>query len=246
MALQKTLRSSVVAILLFLLGCSAPGESPPPVPPAPPAPLQLIEASGICVRGGGKVAVIGGDETLDRLWGVSLDNFDERWTLPFPAGTPPLDDIEALAPWRDNQLFVITSQSRTKTRAKEKPGRDRLAFVTLTPDARHTVSVRVFEGLREHLVAHLTAYGRDLFDDPAIVADGTPVTGGLNIEGLAVWKGQLLVGLRSPPAKGGGAVVVPLRDPEKLFPIAGSPPPPDFGKPMIVRAAPGEGIRDMD
>jgi hypothetical protein len=245
MALRKTARSSAAALLVFLLGCSAPAGPADQPPAAAPAALPLIEASGICVRGDGRVAIIGGDETPDKLWGVSLDDFSVRWELPFPPGTPPIDDIEALAPWRDSQVFVMCSQTRTKTRGKAKPERNRLALVTLTPDARRIVSARVFENLRDRLVAHLSANVGDMLENPAVLADGTPVTGGLNVEGLAAWKGQLLVGLRSPTARGGGAIVAAIRNPEKLFSDAWPAATPDFGKPMVVRAAPGEGIRDM-
>jgi ankyrin repeat protein len=243
------------------------GEAPPPQPASTPAPapadaVPLIEASGMAVRGGGRVAVIGGDETPDRLWGVNLDDADERWPLTFPVGTPPLDDIEALAAWGEREVWVITSLGRTKNKSKEKPERSRLALVTLSADARTVERVRVVENLRAALVAHLTGPARDFFSKPDAVVAGNPNEGGLNVEGLAVCGGRLLLGLRSPVARTGAAVIVPIANPEALLegsdaaallaPAARVPADagaagvrPQFGPPLLVEAREGEGIRDM-
>jgi len=207
-------------------------------------PIDLVEASGIAVRGGGKVAVIGGDETTDRLWAVSLDDVSVRWDLLFPKNTPMLDDIEALAPWGSHSLFVCCSQSRTKPRNRDKPERNRLAFVTLTDEARHITSVRVYKGLRYHLIMHLTGRGRDLFENPGAIAMNGPNRGGLNVEGMALWKGRLLLGLRSPVAKG-GAVVVPIREPGRLAQPGGQQGPPSFDDLIVLPTKRGEAVRDM-
>jgi hypothetical protein len=81
--------------------------------------------------------------------------------------------------------------------------------------------------------------------DPAAVADDRPQAGGFNIEGIAVWKGKLLVGLRAPTAKGGGAIVIPIDHPERLFDPGGQSRPLEMGKPYVLPAKPGEGIRDL-
>ena len=222
-----------------------PASTPAPAAADPPAGgVDLIEASGIAVRGKGKVAVIGGDETTDRLWAVSLDDFSVRWELVFPPDTPMLDDIEALAPYGDHNLFVSCAQSRTKTEEKDKPERNRLAFITLTEDARRITSMRVYERLRYHLVMHLMDRGRDLFANLGAIAMNGPNRGGLNVEGMAWWKGELLLGLRSPVAKG-GAVVVPIREPTRLFQPEGRQRTPTFGDPIVLPTKPGEAIRDM-
>ena len=231
-------------LLILVLALCTPGCGAAEKPAGAPAPVDFIEASGICVRGGGKAAVIGGDETPDRLWGVSLGDFAKRWELPFPEGTPPIDDVEALCPWGGNQLFVICSQSKTKPHQKIKIERERLALVTLSDDARRILATAVHDGLRDELLAHLAAGGRNLIENPVALAEGTPINGGLNVEGLAAWKGQLLVGLRSPAGRG-GALVVPIRGPEQLFSPLAPSARPDFGKPMILPAVPGEGIRDL-
>jgi hypothetical protein len=255
---------SALARLLVLAGClvlaagcegrgevaqapAAPDSAEQPTGPAEPAhpSVALVEASGIAVRGGGKVAVIGGDELFDGLYAVSLDDWAVRWRLPFPRGAPRLSDVEGLAPWADNSVFAICSQSRTREKNRVKPERNRLALVTLTPDARHVQSVRVYEDLRSHLIGVLAAYARSKFDNPMAVTEQGPADVGINVEGIAVWKGQLLVGLRSPVARGGGAVVVPIRSPEKLLEPGAQRTPPDFGPLRIVPSEPGEGIRDM-
>ena len=233
----------LTTVACLAAGCR-PGDGQAPAPPPTASAFDLIEASGIAVRGEGKAAVIGGDETPGRLWGVALDDFAQRWELPYPAGTPPVDDVEALCPWGGNQLFVICSQSKTKPRQKVKPERGRLALLTLSQDARRILAAAVHDGLRDELLAHLAASGRDLIENPVALSDGTPVNGGLNVEGLAAWKGQLLVGLRSPAGKG-GAIVVPIRGPGQLFSPLAPGARPDFGKPLILPAAAGEGIRDL-
>jgi hypothetical protein len=240
-------RSALILLcawLPLLAGCGSSDDSSATPAQAGAAKIEFIEASGIAVRGGGRAAVIGGDESPDRLWGVSLANFDDRWELPYPAGTPLVDDVEGCAPWGTDQLFVISSQSRTKPRAKAKPERERLALVTLSPDARQIVRVQVHDGLRDQLIAHLVRQPRDVIENPVALTDSSPVNGGLNVEGIAAWRGRLLIGLRCPAGRR-GAIVVPLRYPEKLFGQGAEGNTPDFDPVMIVPADPGEGIRDM-
>ncbi|MBM4020117.1 MAG: DUF3616 domain-containing protein [Planctomycetes bacterium] len=203
----------------------------------------LVEASAVAVCAGGSAAVVAGDEARDRLWGVGTERLLTRWELPFPPGTPPLDDVEALAPWGEHQLFIMCSQSRTKPHARAKPERGRLALATLSADARQITAVRVWDGVREALLAHLAAEAREFIADLGALADGTPLTGGLNVEGLAAWHGQLLVGLRSPAARG-GALVVPIRNPQELA-AGGEAVRPEFGKPLLLPAATSEGIRGL-
>jgi len=245
---------ALLAACAFVLArCDATASAPPGAPgaggaPAPAegagGPVDLVEASGIAVRGAGKVAVIGGDETKDRLWAVDLADLAKRWELPLPPGLPMLDDVEALAPWGEHALFVACSQSRTRTRERVKPERNRLALVALSSDAREVRGTAVFEGLRDHLVTRLLAGGAVPLADPQAVAGQVAARGGLNVEGLAAWKGRLLVGLRSPTAREGGAIVIPIRNPEALF-AGGAAARPDLDKPIVLPTAPGEGIRDM-
>ena len=204
-------------------------------------PLPLIEASGLVVRGGGKVAVVCGDEARSRLWGVSLADPARRWTLPFPPDTPTLDDLESLAPWKEHGLFAATSQTRTKTKEKARPARNRLALVTLTPDARRVVGVRVYENLRGDLLRYLTVRCGDLLENVQALVLRGPNDGGLNVEGLAVWRDRLLLGLRSPLTPD-GPIVVPVANPETLF-EGGEPP--RFDAPVVLPAGPGEAIRGM-
>ncbi|WP_377154140.1 DUF3616 domain-containing protein [Roseateles sp. UC29_93] len=67
--------------------------------------------------------------------------------------------------------------------------------------------------------------------------------GGLNIEGLATWKGDgLLIGFRNPLVKG-KAPLVPLRNPAEL--IKGEGIPAKFERPILVDLG-GRGIRSID
>ena len=234
------------AFLLTDIGAGDAGANDRPSAPtaAPAGRVDLVEASGIAVRGKGKVAIVGGDETTDRLWAVSLDDFAVRWELRLPKDTPILDDIEALAPYGDHSLFVSCAQSRTKNREKDKPQRNRLAFVTLSEDARRIARIRVYQRLRRHLIMHLAGRGRDLFENPGAIAMNGPNRGGLNVEGMAWWRDKLLLGLRSPVAKG-GAVVIGIREPLKLFQVGAEGRAPNFGNPMVLPTKPGESIRDM-
>jgi len=235
---------------------TAPSSTTPPAaPPAAPStgtaeesaaaeeagPLPLIEASGLVVRGGGKVAVVCGDEARSRLWGVLLADPGRRWTLSFPPDTPSLDDLESLAPWKEHGLFAATSQSRTKTKEKTRPARNRLALAILTPDARRVARVRVYENLRGDLLRYLTVRCGNLLENVQALVLRGPNDGGLNVEGLAVWRGRLLLGLRSPLTPD-GPIVVPVTNPETLF-EGGAPP--RFDAPVVLPTRPGEAIRDM-
>ncbi|MFO8012836.1 MAG: DUF3616 domain-containing protein [Phycisphaerae bacterium] len=203
--------------------------------------LPLIEASGLVIRGGGKVAVVCGDEARDRLWGVSLDDPGERWILRFPRTTPSLDDLESLAPWGEHNLLAATSQTRTKTKEKTRPARNRLALVSLTPDARRVVGVRVYENLRGDLLRYLTVRCGNLFENVQAIVMRGPNDGGLNVEGMAVWRGRLMLGLRSPLSRG-RPVVVPVANPEAV--VEGGRPP-EFDAPVVLPTEPDEAIRGL-
>lgn len=233
----------LAAMLILATGCQGQGGAAAGGPSSSPR-VDLVEASGLCIVAESKVAVVGGDETRACLWGVSLDDPAKRWALPFPLDMPTLDDIEALAPWGKYELLVCCSQSRTKPHARVRPERNRLALVTLSPDGRQITAARVYDGLRDHLLGYLAGQASRLVENTAAIADGTPATGGLNVEGLAAWQGQLLVGLRSPIARN-GAIVIPIKNPQPLFATAGSRTPPEFGPLLILPTEPGEGIRDM-
>jgi hypothetical protein len=156
-----------------------------------------------------------------------------------------LDDIEAVAPWGKNSVLVCSSQSRTKPRSKVKPDRSRIALMALSDDCRRIVRVQVYDNLRDSLIGHLVRELRSSLENPAAVSDDTPTQGGFNVEGIAVWKGRLLVGLRSPTAKGGGAIAIPIQKPEALFEPGGAARSPQMGKPIVLPTKPEEGIRDM-
>jgi len=203
--------------------------------------LPLIEASGLVIRGGGRVAVVCGDEAPDHLWGVSLDDPDERWPLAFPPDTPGLDDLESLAPWGEHNLLAATSQTRTKNKEKARPARNRLALISLTPDARHVVGVHVYENLRGDLIRFLTLECGNLFENVQAIVLRGPNNGGLNVEGMAVWRGRLLLGLRSPLSRG-KPIVVPMTNPEA---VTEGGRPPEFAAPLVLPTEPNEAIRGL-
>jgi len=234
-----------VAALAVLVGGCAP--QPPEAAASGEAAAEaksvvpLIEASGLVVRGGGKVAVVCGDEAPTHLWGVALDDPDRRWRLPFPPGTPALDDLESLAPWGDHDLLAATSQTRTKNKEKARPARNRLALVSLTPDARRITRVRVYENLRGDVLRHLTVRCARLFENVQAIIVRGPNGGGLNIEGMAVWRGRLMLGLRSPLSQG-KPVVLPMANPKALVETGA---PPAFAEPIVLPTEPDEAIRGL-
>ncbi len=234
-----------VALTVVAGGCA---PEPPEVPASDEAqaaeeekPIPLIEASGLVIRGGGKVAVVCGDEARGHLWGVSLDDPGERWVLRFPRNTPSLDDLESLAPWGEHNLLAATSQTRTKNKEKTRPARNRLALVSLTPDARRVVGVRVYENLRGDVLRYLTIRYGNLFEHVQAIVMRGPNDGGLNVEGMAVWRDRLLLGLRSP-LSGGKPVVLPVTNPEAV--VEGGRPPA-FAAPIVLPAEPDEAIRGL-
>ena len=202
--------------------------------------VALVEASGLAIRGGGTAAIVCGDETPDRLWGVNLANTDARWQLIFADRTPPLDDLEALAPWGEHDVVALCSLSRTKTRLKDPAKRKRLALVRLASDARTVLGISVYENLRRDVLRALEGPAGTQLREPDALSAGGPNNGGLNVEGLAVWQGRLLLGLRSPTTVA-GPIVLPITNPEEVF--AGHPP--RFDDAVIVPAGPDEGIRSM-
>jgi 3',5'-cyclic AMP phosphodiesterase CpdA len=215
--------------------CSAHGSASPPWPEVPRGNEQvseLLEASAVAVIAG--AAIVASDEAEDKLWGIDLNGRQSRWTIEFPADTPDLNDIEGMAPMGYRTLYAVTSQSRNK-KGEAKPSRSRLARIAISADARHVERVEVFEDLRTPLVAHLRGSGAltDLSD-----ADH------LNVEGLAWWRGQLLIGLRQPFSTK-GAIVVPILNVDSLFAGGDGPVAPAFGEPLFVSARRGEGIRAL-
>ncbi len=134
----------------------------------------------------------------------------------------------ALAP--DGTVYVVGSHGCSRTHDMFAPGSFLLSRLTPATDGAWTVrqSYRLAEALRE-------APGLRSF-----VGAGLDASNGLNIEGIAVLGGDLLVGLRAPVLNGAARIVrVPLA---ALFTEAPLPP---IAPPITPPLGPDTGIRDL-
>ncbi len=194
------------------------------------------EISGIAVLG--NRVLLAGDEISDRLWQKEVNCEGPPRAMPFPAGTPELDDIEDMAVAADGaSILVVTSQSLSK-KGKDKPTRQRLARIQLSEDRTAVEKVAIVEGLREHLLHHLVAHSKSLCLD----RDALPAL--LDVEGLASWRGRLFLGLRAPLACDGKAILVSIRNGEDLFLPAS--PEPVFDTPLALGGYRDAGIRGLE
>lgn len=122
---------------------------------------------------------------------------------PVPiTGIDRLDDPEAICPGPGGALFVVTSHSPDR---RGRTGRARRQLLLLAPRGR---SLEV----RGRLDLTAIDGGRSLLE-----VAGLDPRGRLDVEGLAWRDGALYVGLKSPLAPAGGAVVLRLAAPERAF-----------------------------
>jgi hypothetical protein len=196
----------------------------------------LREASGIAVVADGGLILVVSDEEKKRIFAVDPAQPGVARALELPGGSPKLNDMEALVPLGQNEVLAVTSHSRNKD-GEEKEDRSQLALIALRADRKTIESVKAKASLRGLLVqAAAAATGV-----PAeTIAGKTPSEGGLNVEGAALWREKLVLGLRVPRAKEGVAVLV---SPNLL--AFDSSEQPSFGPALIVPANPGEGVRDL-
>ncbi len=189
---------------------------------------RLSEASGVVAAG--HVAIIAGDETKDRLW--TYDLVTGQTGAAILPGATEVEDLEALTRWDEDTVLGSCSASPTK-KGKERAARGcLLAARGIGAD----IDVRTRNDWGPALARHLqqTIGAREQFGDG--------MAGVVNVEGIARHGRRLLIGLRSPTVAGGGAVVVPLKEPTDF--LMGSAPP-RFEAPLVVPALPDEGIRDL-
>lgn len=151
----------------------------------------IPEASGAEIVNG--TVIIAGDEEPNALW--RLNNMvPEKMKV---AG-PRWDDMEALASLdQDGLFFAITSHSLTKKRNRRE---EREQLFLMKYDGKVTVQKRW--SLRDHILSFLDHEVRGL----------SPIEGGLNIEGMTWVKGKLYLGLRSPLAKNGDAIILEMKN----------------------------------
>lgn len=220
-----------------------PEATGPRTPPAEPRTAPR-EASAVVLRLGRRLAVVAADEDQNRVWATDLEAPGIWWQLPFPNGAAPLDDLEAAAPslLRDGELYMVSSLSRTKGSGRTKNVRNRLARVSLAADGRSIARIDSCDGLRGAVLSHLVQQMGDTL--PGLVEE-SPLDGGLNVEGLASWKDELLLGLRDPQTPNGGSIVVRLVDPEAYLAGCAEGQAPAFRPPVVLPTGPGLGIRGM-
>lgn len=119
-------------------------------------------------------------------------------------GVKKFNDLESIAQGADGALYVLASQSHSK---KGKRKGSRQIFARLKPKGqRYTVSASV------KLARLLDAAG-----SKALSRLGITGTRKLDIEGMTAFSGGLLLGLKSPLAADGGAIIWQMKYPGRLL-----------------------------
>lgn len=232
-------RASLACSLLLALGAGL-------MPLSARAQTSALEYRGVCDA---SAAVAVGDDAF--LVAQDEDNVLRLYRRDQPEPIDQFDfgeflgagdkeaDIEAAARI-GNRVYWITSHGRN-TEGKERPLRQRLFAVELAmQDGKLAVTpigapyTRLLDDL--HKDKRLRPFK---LKDAAKLAPEAP--DGLNIEGLAATpEGELLIGFRNP-RRDGKALVVPLKNPERV--VAGKRV--KFGRPIEL-ALDGRGIRSLE
>jgi hypothetical protein len=202
----------------------------------------VCDASGaVFVRPDGTQFLVANDEdqgvTHLRLYDAGTDgpplaeHLLDNGKLQPDAASPEID-LEASA-WLGSRIFWIGSHSRSK-KGKPRPSRHRL-FATALRKGKPEISGAPYTGLLEDLAKLL-----DFNLDPA----RPPKDGGVSIEGLSATEhaGELLIGFRSPLARKGRALVIPLQNADDVVDRGAAA---KFGDPICLDLG-GLGIRSMD
>ena len=224
---KRWLASSSIAVLVLPVSCAGAEENT----------KELVrEASGIAVIGNGGLILVASDEEKKRIFAVEPARPEVARPLELPGGSPKLNDMEALVGVAENKVLAITSHSRNKD-GEEKEDRSQVALITLGADLKTIESVKAkasFRGLLVEAAAAATGVPAET------IAGKTPSEGGLNVEGAALWKEKLVLGLRVPRATDGVAVLV-----SPNLHAFDSSEKPTFEPALIVPTNPGEGVRDL-
>lgn len=144
-------------------------------------------------------------ETARAPWLFTMDPAGRVDPAPLPiSGLDEVDDLEAIAAGDGETLYVLSSQGVSKD-GDRRPSRE--TFARLRPGgAGYEVDGAV------HLVGLLEGLAPEKLEELGL-AD----TKRLDVEGLAVYEGALLLGLKSPLDADGRAILWRLERPEELF-----------------------------
>lgn len=201
---------SLLAALLVADVAAAPVPREVIVPPALVRVTAAPELSGLVWSSAlARYLVVTDDAGLRALgtshapWVLALDATGRLDDTPIPiSGVGELDDPEAICAGPDGAFYVVTSH------APNREGR--------TPRARRQLLALEVQG------RGLAVRGR--LDLTAIEGDrsllelaGLDRKGRLDVEGLAFREGALYVGLKSPLAASGGAVILRLMEADAAF-----------------------------
>jgi hypothetical protein len=244
------------ALLLLVAACARTAAPPAPAPLTPALPGDptwrlgpaiafsgACDASGALSLPGGRLLVVDDEDSELLLYaetgGAPLARLDLVPFLDLPKAKQEAD-LEAAAVWQ-GRIVLMGSHGRTRT-AKAAPARQRLVPLGLTDGGGAEVQLAsagtTFGGLIPLLLAAPELAPFDL----ATAETRSPKTeGGLNIEGISeLPDGRLLLGLRSPLAPDGRAIMVPLGGVAEMF-QGGQP---TIGSPILLDLG-GRGIREL-
>jgi len=202
--------------------------------------IDIFEPSGIAQLANKQLLVID-DDGLKPLSLVKLnkkephDHLEKLTSLNF--GSIEIDDLEALTIDQNQFLYAITSHSRNR-KGKLKNKRNKL--IRFKVKNQQVVKPIALENLRDWIIDSYPELKK------AAKIKKVQVDGGLNIEGLAYFNHQLLIGLRSPLMELENnrphAMLIRLNLDAQLFKnkLINSTP-----NPLIYLDLDGAGIRDL-
>lgn len=160
----------------------------------------------------GKLLVVAGDEEPSFMWiGENPSSM-----IKTKVSGAKWDDMESLATINDEKFFAMTSHSLTK-KGKSKPEREQLILLSSKNNKLQKLKSWTLRGsLLSYIAKNLS---KDVDQDE--VQNGTPDTGGLNIEGMAFLNGKLYLGLRSPITHDNEAIILVVTNAETSPLISG-------------------------
>jgi len=204
----------------------------------------FVSPSGIGVLNkldGERVVIVADDDITDALYRAILPT-NISITMPLSLNWDKvqmqarLEDIEAISPWDNRQIFVSCSLSRSDRTGMMAPDRTRLALIEFDENiSRINDTFVTSDGFRESIIQHLETSLSPYLQNIFSLEKDRPSHGGLNIEGIVKWDDMLLIGLRDPLTTDGHSIVIPLLNPIQT--VKGESDPL-FGPPLILNTGP--------